>query len=67
MQENPGICWMFKKWGNIKKHIKNLADYAFIKSFVRDGVFISSDEKGVALCFRYDKKKNFLFGNISIG
>lgn len=31
--------------------------YAFIKALIRDGVFISSNEKGVALCFKYNFQK----------
>ena len=55
--DNPGVNWMLRKNGNRKKQIKRLAEYAFIHSQVRDGVFISSNEKGVALCYPYYVKK----------
>jgi ribosomal protein S18 acetylase RimI-like enzyme len=38
--------------------IRELALYAFNTAFIRDGIFISSDEKGVALCYRYNKKRD---------
>lgn len=55
-EENPGVNWMFGKKSNNKKGIRRLAKYAFYKALNRDGVYISSNEKGVALCYRFDKK-----------
>lgn len=55
-EANPGINWLLYKNCNRKKTIKRLADYAFIKSYLRDGAFISSNEKGVALCYKYNAK-----------
>lgn len=51
---NPGVNWLIKKSGNHKRKILRLADYAFIKSYLREGAFISSNEKGVALCYRFN-------------
>ena len=51
---NPGVNWMLRKRGNHGRMIKRMAAYAFIKAFVRDGVYISSNEKGVALCYKYN-------------
>lgn len=56
-ETNPGVIWMFKKGGDHNKYLKRLATYAFFKSVVRNGVFISSNEKGVALCYQYNCKK----------
>ena len=51
---NPGINWLIKKNGSHKKKINRLASYAFHKSYLREGAFISSNEKGVALCYRFN-------------
>jgi len=48
---NPGVNWLIKKRGRHKKKIYRLASYAFYKSYLREGAFISSNEKGVALCY----------------
>ncbi len=52
----PGINWMLRKSRNRQKQIKTLADYAFIKAYLREGAFISSNEKGVALCYKFNYK-----------
>ena len=54
---NPGVNWTLKHTGNPAHHIKRLAEYAFIKSYLRDGVFISSNRKGVALCYQYNRNR----------
>ncbi len=51
---NPGINWLIKKSGSHKRKIHRLASYAFLKSYLREGAFISSNEKGVALCYRFN-------------
>jgi len=53
---NPGVNWMLRKGGNHERKIRRLASYAFIKSFVRKGVYISQNEKGVALCYKFNIK-----------
>ena len=53
-ETNPGVNWMIKKRGSNNKKIHRLASYAFLKSFLREGVYISSNEKGVALCYRFN-------------
>lgn len=55
--KNPGVIWMLKKEGERKKHIRKLAQYAFIKSYLRNGVYISSNEKGVAFCYKFNSFK----------
>ncbi|NNC86314.1 MAG: hypothetical protein HKO56_04915 [Bacteroidia bacterium] len=51
---NAGVNWMLSKKGNKTKAIKRLADYAFIKAWLRDGAFLSVNEQGVALCYKYN-------------
>jgi len=51
---NPGVNWMIKKRGSHRKKIHRLASYAYLRSFLREGVYISSNEKGVALCYRFN-------------
>ncbi len=51
---NPGVNWLIKKRGRHKKKIYRLASYAFYKSYLREGAFISSNEKGVALCYKFN-------------
>ncbi len=55
--KNPGVNWMLKKKSDSAKQIKRLAQYAFIKSYLRDEVYISSNEKGVALCYKFNRKR----------
>ncbi|MFZ9660898.1 MAG: hypothetical protein ACO29O_03390 [Chitinophagaceae bacterium] len=54
--ENPGVLWMFRKNCDKAICLKRLAEYAFIKSLNRNGVFISANEKGVAFCYQWDLK-----------
>jgi len=54
--ENPGVNWLFGEKGNRLKKIRRLMEYAFIKSLVRDGVYISDNEKGAALCYLNNRK-----------
>ena len=54
---NPGVNWMIRNGGDHGKKIRSMMTYAFIKALIRDGVFISSNEKGVALCFKYNFQK----------
>jgi hypothetical protein len=55
--KNPGVNWLLKKSGNHTKKILRLADYVFIKAQIRDGVFISDNEKGVAICYKFNNRK----------
>ena len=54
--QNPGVNWLIKKEGNHDRNIKQLMSYAFIKAYNRDGVYISSKEDGVALCYKHNQK-----------
>ena len=52
MNENRGTTWMLKS-ADIK-HLKNLAQYAFYKAYYKKGAYISSNNKGLALCFKFN-------------
>jgi hypothetical protein len=54
--DNPGVNWMLRQGGSHERKIRRLADHAFMKAFVRDGVYISSNGKGVALCYRFNHR-----------
>lgn len=57
---NPSVNIVIGDGGNRRKKISRLADYAFTKALNRKGSFISSNEKGAALCFRSDIGKSNL-------
>lgn len=73
-RDNPGVNWLLKNGGANKKAIKRLSALAFIKGLRRNGVFISSNEKGVAICYDPSIKRSsiqeiiyeFYFGITSI-
>lgn len=54
--ENEGVNWMFSKRGSKDKKLRRLAEFTFWKCYNRDGVYLSDNEMGVALCYRNDKK-----------
>ena len=58
--ENPSVNWVVKQDRKIGKRIQVLCKYAFLTALARGGVYISSDEKGVALCYKYNEKKESL-------
>ncbi|KPL16911.1 MAG: hypothetical protein AMS26_02860 [Bacteroides sp. SM23_62] len=55
-ETNPGVNWLITKKGSHKKKIQRLACYAFLRSFLREGAYISSNEKGIALCYRFNHR-----------
>lgn len=56
--ENPSAVSVLKnKEKKKKKYLKGLAKYVFKTAYKRDGVYISDDEKGVAVCYKYNIKK----------
>jgi len=61
-QNNPGVGWILKTDKSSKNRaIKRLANLAFIKGYSRHGIFISSNDKGVAICYCPALKKPSLF------
>lgn len=55
-KDNPGVLWMFRDQCDTSVCLKRLADFAFVKSMNRDGVYVSDNNKGVALCYQWDLK-----------
>ena len=53
-ETKPGVNWLIKKRGSHKRKIHRLASYAFLKSYLREEAYISSNEKGIALCYRFN-------------
>jgi hypothetical protein len=55
---NPSINWIIDcNASDRSKRIKELASYSFKVGMYRQGVFISSDGNGAAICFKYSNKK----------
>jgi len=54
---NPSVNSVIKNDGKRKQRIKALSDYSFETSLMRDGVYVSCDGEGVALCYKYNLKK----------
>ncbi len=49
-RDNPNINYMIRPLFNKETMIKRLADYAFEFALKRDGIFITSDAKGLVIC-----------------
>ena len=58
--EVQGIKWVINCNRNKEQRLKALAEYAFEKSLLRNGVYLSDDETGVALFYRNSFKSNLL-------
>ena len=58
--EVQGIKWVVNCDENKEQRLKALAEYAFEKSILRNGVYLSDDETGVALFYR-NRAKGHLF------
>lgn len=56
-QSNPSVLHIVKKDRNIQKRIYAVCDYSFKTALLRKGVYISGNEMGVALFYRYNAKK----------
>jgi hypothetical protein len=55
--QNPGVDWLMKPGASKTTGIRKLAEFAFLKCFNRKGVFVSSNEKGAAFCYRFNSGK----------
>lgn len=53
---NPSVNVVIGKKGNRRKKLTRLAEYAFVKALSHKGVFLSSNNKGVAFCYRSNNK-----------
>lgn len=57
-ESNPSVLWVVKKDRKLKKRIKELCRYSFNTALRRQGVWLSSNRNGVALCYPYNAKKD---------
>lgn len=55
---NPSILWVIKKDRKKQQRIVALAAYSFKTALLHKGAYISSNEKGVALCYRHSNRAN---------
>lgn len=55
---NPTLLYLIRSKRNKSEYIARIADYAFEFAQRRNGVFISENGKGAAICFRYNYMKN---------
>lgn len=68
-RNNPSVDSVINSQRDKLSQINSLVNYAYWKARNRDGVFISENERGVALCFRSDLKRfslNELFAELSL-
>ncbi|MGB4931037.1 MAG: hypothetical protein WBP43_13750 [Chitinophagales bacterium] len=54
-KSNPTIQFMVKNDRKVNKRIQAIAEYAFDFAIKRNGVYISDNNKGVAICYHYTK------------
>ena len=55
-KHNHTIQFMVKNDNKTNKRITAIAEYAFDFAVARDGVYISDNNKGVAICYQYNLK-----------
>lgn len=56
-ENNPSVNTVIGSKGNKRKKIQKMAEFAFIKSFNRNGAFLSDNKKGAALIYRADQNR----------
>jgi hypothetical protein len=56
-QNNPSVLSILNKKGDLNKKIGYLADFAFIKAYHRQGVYLSDNQKGVAIFYKGNQSK----------
>jgi|GEM_PF-301325 len=59
-EENPTLNFMVGDTKNKKNRIRAIAEYAFDYAIKRDGVFLSDNENGAAICYKFNRRKNDL-------
>lgn len=57
-QSNPSVLSAVKNDNKKNTRIRELARYAFRTAITRNGVYLSSNTDGFAICYQYNKKKN---------
>jgi len=58
---NPTLLYLCRKLKNREKYIAHIASYMFDFAYRRNGVFLSSNEMGVTVCFQYNYRKPDLY------
>ncbi len=59
-EANPSVNWVVKNDHKKEQRIRALAEYSFDTAFRRNGVFVSDNLEGVALCYKYNFRKESL-------
>ena len=54
---NPSILWVIKRDNKQDRRIRALAKYSFNSALKRRGAYLSSNEKGIALCYLANSKE----------
>jgi len=59
--DNPSLLYYSRNFSNRRKYIARIAAYMFDFAYRRQGVYFSSNEMGVTVCFRYNIRKSDLY------
>lgn len=59
-RDNPSVNWVIKNDSKDNKRIRELARFSFKTALRRNGAYISGNRKGIALCYKYNIKKESL-------
>lgn len=54
--DNPAVFWVVKKDNKFQKRLNRLAEYMFEVGLGKNGVYLSSDEKAIGICYHMNKK-----------
>lgn len=55
--ENTGTTWVLRNNISLEKALRRLAVYSFVKGMVKDGVYISDNGRGIAICYKFNNKR----------
>jgi len=55
--DNTGTTWVLRKSVKPEKALRRMARYSFVKGMIKDGVYISDNEKGIAVCYKFNKNR----------
>lgn len=58
--DNPTLTFMVGESKYKENRIASIAEYAFDYAFRRRGVFLSDNENGAAICYKFNSKRNDL-------
>lgn len=64
-RNNPSVLAVIKNDNKKEKRIRALAEYVFNTAYSRNGIYISTDKTGVAICYPHKNRKNTIkdYGN----